>query len=540
MSSSPSFAQEVLATTSPYIEYFLDNYTRWYYFIPLVLLSLNFISLLHTKYLERRFHAKPLGNVVLDPTFGIATPLILIYLKSKGTVMKFAWSFWNNKYIVKDPKYKTTGLRIVGLPLIETIDPENIKAVLATQFNDFSLGTRHDFLYSLLGDGIFTLDGAGWKHSRTMLRPQFAREQVSHVKLLEPHVQVFFKHVRKHRGQTFDIQELFFRLTVDSATEFLFGESAESLRDDSVGLTPTTKDFEGRGDFADAFNYSQTYQAYRFLLQQMYWILNGAEFRKSIAIVHKFADHYVQKALELTDDDLQKQDGYVFLYELAKQTRDPKVLRDQLLNILVAGRDTTAGLLSFVFYELSRNPEVFAKLREEVENRFGLGEEARVEEISFESLKSCEYLKAVINEALRLYPSVPHNFRVATRNTTLPRGGGKDGCSPIVVKKGQVVMYTVIGTHRDPSIYGADADVFRPERWFEPETRKLGWAYVPFNGGPRICLGQQFALTEASYVTVRLLQEFGNLSSDPNAEYPPKLQNTLTLSLFDGADVRMF
>ena len=61
---------------------------------------------------------------------------------------------------------------------------------------------------------------------------------------------------------------------------------------------------------------------------------------------------------------------------------------------------------------------------------------------------------------------MPHNFRTATRNTTLPRGGGPDGMSPIVVKKGQSVMYTVLVTHRDTKTYGADANEFRPERWF--------------------------------------------------------------------------
>ena len=257
-------------------------------------------------------------------------------------------------------------------------------------------------------------------------------------------------------------------------------------------------------------------------MQQMYWLLNSSEFKSCNSKVHKFAEYYVNKALELSHEELEKQQGYVFLYELAKQTRDTKVLRDQLLNILVAGRDTTAGLLSFVFFELARNPRVFAKLREEVEEKFGVGEDARVEEISFESLKLCEYLKAVLNECLRLYPSVPQNFRVATKNTTLPRGGGSDGMSPILVRKGQTVMYSVYVTHRDTKVYGKDADEFRPERWFEPETRKLGWSFVPFNGGPRICLGQQFALTEASYVTVRLLQEFGHLTMDPNTDYPPK------------------
>jgi cytochrome P450 len=76
----------------------------------------------------------------------------------------------------------TTGttfeLRVLGVSSISTIEPENIKALLATQFNDFALGLRHDMFYPLLGDGIFTLDGAGWSHSRAILRPQFSRDQV--------------------------------------------------------------------------------------------------------------------------------------------------------------------------------------------------------------------------------------------------------------------------------------------------------------------------------------------------------------------------
>lgn len=77
------------------------------------------------------------------------------------------------------PQYgRTFGQTIFTRRMVATIEPENIKAVLATQFNDFGLGTRHEEFYPLLGDGIFTLDGAGWTHSRALLRPQFTRDQV--------------------------------------------------------------------------------------------------------------------------------------------------------------------------------------------------------------------------------------------------------------------------------------------------------------------------------------------------------------------------
>jgi len=222
---------------------------------------------------------------------------------------------------------------------------------------------------------------------------------------------------------------------------------------------------------------------------------------------------------------------------LVKQTKNPQVLQDQLLNIMVAGRDTTAGLLSFTMYELARNPQVWQKLRQEIVENFGDGEDARVESITFETLKKCEYLKAVLNETLRLYPSVPVNFRTATRDTTLPRGGGADGTKPIFVPKGSTVAYTVYKTHRLEEYYGKDSKEFKPERW--ENIKRLGWAYLPFNGGPRICLGQQFALTEASYVVARLAQTISKLELKEGYEYPPKKMTHLTMSMFDGVYVKM-
>jgi hypothetical protein len=313
-----------------------------------------------------------------------------------------------------------------------------------------------------------------------------------------------------------------------------------SLRDEAIGYTPDVDDETGKRDFAEAFNETNRFLATRALAQKFYWLIDNSTFREDCAKVHKFADYYVHKALNMTQDELEKSSrgGYIFLNELVKHTRNEKVLRDQLLNILLAGRDTTAGILSFIFFELARNPEIFEKLKQEIDTHFGRGDQSRVEAITFESLKKCEYLKAVVNEALRVYPVVPKNFRVAAKNTTLPRGGGRNGLDPILVTKGTTVLYSVYATHRDKEYYGEDSEVFRPERWFEPETKKLGWAYLPFNGGPRICLGQQFALTEASYVVTRLLQMYDNLQSF-DEEYPPAKSAHLTMSLQNGCNISL-
>ncbi|ABN65477.2 n-alkane inducible cytochrome P- 450 [Scheffersomyces stipitis CBS 6054] len=514
--------------------------TNWYIIIPALLVLHKVFDLLYVQYLYRKLGAKPCTNQTDDHAFGIRAGFEMLKKKNEGTVVDFGAERFESRI---DPKIPTFSMRLFLIPIVLTRDPENIKALLATQFNEFVLGSRFEQLAPLLGKGIFTLDGEGWKHSRAMLRPQFAKEQVAHVQSLEPHIQALAKHVRNAKGKSFDIQELFHRLTVDSATEFLFGQSVESLRDESVGMADEATDFAGKSTFAASFTIAQNWLANRAVAQKFYFLINPKEMRDSIKDVHRFVDYYVQVALDTPQDELDKKskDGYIFLYELVKQTRDPYVLRSQLLNVLLAGRDTTAGLLSFAFFELARRPDIWSKLKDEIYENFGSGENSKVDEITFESLKRCEYLKAFLNETLRLYPSVPVNFRVATKDTTLPRGGGKDGSEPILVRKGQSVFYSVYATHRSEAYYGKDRHVFRPERWFEPSARKLGWAYLPFNGGPRICLGQQFALTEASYVVARLIQLFPNIENyEPEEVYPPFKNSQLTMNLLNGLHIGLY
>jgi cytochrome P450 len=92
--------------------------------------------------------------------------------------------------------------------------------------------------------------------------------------------------------------------------------------------------------------------------------------------------------------------------------------------------------------------------------------------------------------------------------------------------------------HRRKDIYGPDAAEFRPERWAPDEGLRPGWGYLPFNGGPRICVGQQFALTEASYTIVRLLQEFGEIEDRDGSEWVEQL--TLTMASANGVKVAVF
>lgn len=383
---------------------------------------------------------------------------------------------------------------VLGTQLIATFEPENVKAVLATQFNDFALATRSKVFGPFLGDGIFTLDGSGWSHSRAMLRPQFVREQIADIGMLGEHVDNLFEALPGD-GTPVDIQDLFFRLTLDSATEFLFGESTFCLSPKKAAGSGPLAMTGGEKGFAYAFNSCQDSILKRIRAQNFYWLINPPEFREAVKTVHEVVDYYVDKALaKLNASEEEKIDGsnsrYVFLEAVARETQDRKVLRDQMLNILLAGRDTTASLLTSSFFYLARNPAIWDRLRSEILAEFPASEND--DKITIGRLREVKYLRYFMNEVLRLVPPVPFNHRYATKDTSIPVGGGPDGKSPIFIKKGMKVSYLVGVMHRRTDIWGEDAEQFRPERWYE--KTKFGWEFLPFNGGPRICLGRMSPL----------------------------------------------
>jgi cytochrome P450 len=371
-----------------------------------------------------------------------------------------------------------------------------------------------------------------------MLRPNFVRSQIGDVATFERHVSHLISKLHSDGdGKTpLNLADYFFRLTLDSATEFLFGESTNSLSTQS------------EESFGAAFDRGQSNIAMRArfgpLVKRLPFLFDVGSMEKDQKFVHEFVDYYVDKACAERDQQKQqKPDGaakkpsderYIFITELVRQTTDRTRIRSELLNILLAGRDTTASLLTNLWWLLSKNPSAWSRLQTEVatlQNSLP----------TFETLKDLKYLRALLNETLRLYPVVPQNSREAQEDTILPVGGGPDGKAPLFVAKGQVVGWSVYAMHRRPEFYGADAEEFRPERWLDDPASGVkglrpGWEYLPFNGGARICLGQQFALTEASYTTVRLCQAFAGIeSADETQVWREKF--TLTCVNLEGAKV---
>ncbi|EMD97755.1 hypothetical protein COCHEDRAFT_1085873, partial [Bipolaris maydis C5] len=423
------------------------------------------------------------------------------------------------------------------LDVVDSSGPTHEQQLRRLTFvKDFSLGLRPKHFAPLMGSGIFTQDGAAWRHSRALLRPQFTSNRYQNFEEMKKSVESLVDQISPN--SVVDLQPLFFRLTFDTTTFLLFGKTLSSLQ---------SSDIAGKeSEFAAAFNLGQDYLSHRGRLGDLYWLANTPEFWQACKTSHRFVDDAIQNALddaekpkpkETEDEDTK---NYVFIDALIQETRNKKELRDQCLNVLLAGRDTTACCLTWTLRLLARHPQVLERLRTEIEEVVGLGEHAP--QPTRADLKKMRYLDLVLKEVLRLYPSVPVNSRAALKTTTLPVGGGPDGKSPILVRKGEAVGYCVYAMHRRTDIYGEDAHEFRPERWEDGQLlRDVGYGYLPFNGGPRVCLGQEFALLEAGYTVARLVQKFPFLTvpQDEPIVATGKEKQVLTLVVASGDGCRV-
>ncbi|KAI0071730.1 bifunctional P-450/NADPH-P450 reductase [Panus rudis PR-1116 ss-1] len=190
-------------------------------------------------------------------------------------------------------------------------------------------------------------------------------------------------------------------------------------------------------------------------------------------------------------------------------------IKKNLLTFLVAGHETTSGLLSFAMYYLLRYPETMRKLREEIDSKIG------DRPMKASDLHKLPYLIAVMRESLRLGPTAPARVVAPTEDTTLKNG-------KYFVQKGQEILINIYMVHRDPNLWGDDAEEFRPERMLDGKFEALPPnAWQPFGFGTRACIGRAFAWQEAQMALVSIIQRFDFVMHDPS--YNLRLRSTLTI-----------
>ena len=492
--------------------------------VYLIVLSLQSLSLYFRRRRSIRRHGcKPSPCLPqIDPFFGL------------DTVFQFWFSAQSNRPNASlGQQFSTYGTtfeyQVYSNTRICTIAPQNLQAVFSNNFESWGIAPLRLFFFGpFVGKGIMTADGSFWAHSRALLKPTFSREQISDLSAYSVHVDNLLDTLSEHDASDIDLKPYFEKLALDSSTEYLFGHSTGSL---------TSSPALDAQAFLKAYNYGQAGIGKRMQLPQWNFLTRDKQFWSSCNIARAFVEKCVRQAVGSQEDTTRKKPARLVLaHELAAQTRDHKDIVNQLLNVFLPAHDATAVALTNIFFHLSRHPKAYAALRREIT---ALG---RCDTWTFERLKTCKYLQAVINETFRLNPSIGQMNRVALRDTMLPTGGGPDGASPVFIKRGTVLTTSFYALHRLPELWGLDADLWKPERWLRDGGDKLikvgHWTFLPFGGGPRVCIGMQLALTEVGYAVGRIAQRYQQIESrDPVWEFVEEWK--LTTVSRNGAKVRL-
>ncbi|KIX04361.1 uncharacterized protein Z518_05229 [Rhinocladiella mackenziei CBS 650.93] len=436
---------------------------------------------------------------------------------------------WVNQGIVLQESTKwmeqngrTFSVNFAGHTNICTADAVNARAVLMNNAKDFEISyVRQNAFRPAVGNGIFAANGPQWAHGRKVLSRALTHRQVRDLGQYETHVQNLFAHLPAD-GTTIDLRDLLSLFTMDTSTHFLLGESTSWLTTAGSKMTRTLD---------QAFDYAIEIMRLGTDLGFFVHLHWDATFRRSCKLLHDFVDSYIIRnsnaAIEASQSSLEEANPRIFLKQLVISGSDAKATRDHVLSSLMAGRDTTASHIGFVIWNLARHPKVQQKLRDAI---------ASIESptFSFRQLSEITYLWWVIKEVLRLYPSVPADDRASNTDTQIPHGGGTDGRQPAFIPAGCIIDIHVWAIHRHRSLWGEDADKFRPERWEECEN-PIG--FMPFGLGPRTCPGQELAMIQTAYLTVRLLQTYSSLESRDKEPFRERV--SLSLSSENGFEIAL-
>jgi len=256
---------------------------------------------------------------------------------------------------------KTYSSQFMTQKVIHTIEPENIKVVLSTNFYDYGVGWRRKHAFRpLLGGSLFQIDGHAWANSRAVIQPAFSRMRVNDVSAWEGIVESFLERVMEASSdkRTVDLAPYFFQLATDLASSFIRGKTT---------INSQQSEKKEEEEFLTAMKYAGGGCEKRWQLGMFTFLFPMKDFYRQVEKIHKYMGKQVDEVLAVQDAaDLGKRRD--FLASLAERTKDRKVLRDEACMLFVAAGDTTGCLLTNMFFLLGRYENVWKKLRQEAKD----------------------------------------------------------------------------------------------------------------------------------------------------------------------------
>lgn len=346
-----------------------------------------------------------------------------------------------------------------------------------------------------LGNGLLTSDGDYWLQQRRLIQPGFHRKRLAAlVGIIDQTIEQFAKEFQQDCKDKTPIDiypkmmELAFRIVINSL--FSTNTSEEELEKVSTNITEVQEFFirQIRMPFMDPwFKFSgQLAQAERKASETNYVLLDLIKERRESG---KKVDDLLQMLLDVRYENT------------GKGMTDQQILEEAVV-LFVAGHETTANALAWTWYLLSQHPESVARIREELNTVLGDAIP------KFEDLPKLEYMMQVIQESMRIYPPAWLTDRVSIED---------DEINGYHIPKNTMMVAYIHGIHHSPDLWD-QPELFRPERFTkEKQKERHSFAYMPFGGGPRLCIGNNFALMEMQLVLARMIRQF-DFSTLPGQE----------------------
>jgi cytochrome P450 len=403
--------------------------------------------------------------------------------------------------------------------------PTAVERVLVDDADAFSKPDfQTDAMEQLLGQGLLLSEGPFWREMRQLAQPAFSPGRIADLtEMMAERADQLVE--RWEPGEVRDVEAEMARVTVEIIVDAMFGAELGPARTRRVqeNLEPLGRRFEPDPKRAVVPDWLPTAE--------------NREYQAAIENLEAVIDDVVAERRADDSDDADDLLG-ILLAARERGDVDERQIRDEMMTMLLAGHDTTALTLTYTWFLLSEHPEAKARVHSEVDEVVGddrresdalpsSRRRRRRERPGMEHVREFEYLEWVINESMRLYPPVFTVFRTPKERVEL---------SGYEMPEGATLMLPQWGVHRSERFWD-DPEKFDPER-FSPERRadRPRFAYFPFGGGPRHCIGKHLAMLEARLIVATVADRY-RLEYDRDS--PPELAPTLTAHPRDGMPMRV-
>ncbi|XP_051801660.1 cytochrome P450 3A56-like [Acanthochromis polyacanthus] len=401
-------------------------------------------------------------------------------------------------------------------PVLCITDPGMIKTVLIKECYSLFTNRRNFHLNGPLYDAVFNAEDEQWRRIRSILSPSFTSGRLKEMfDIMKRHSANMMSSFTKKadKDEPIELKDVFGSFSMDIVTSTAFSVDIDSLNNPS---DPFVANIKKMLKF-DLFSPLLVIIGFFPFMGPIFEKMELSFFPKSVtdffyAALQKIkSSHANGKQMNRVDFlqlmiDSQKNSGPSEA-DQDKSLTDHEIL-SQSMTFLFAGYETTSSTLTFLAYNLAKNPDVMKKLQHEIDTTF-----PNQAPIQYQPLMQMEYLEGVINESLRLYPIAPRVERVAKATVEI---------NGIVIPKGMVVMVPTWPMHRDPDVW-PEPEKFKPERFCKENKDSIDpYTYMPFGLGPRNCIGMRFALVMIRLALVEILRKY-NFTVCKETEIPLEL-----------------